>query len=84
MEGFKITTLSAVLFVTLAALNPTILGHIGEFDEVWQKRAAQAWEHALRTYEPDPTNVTDALNHKVHRYIYIYIYVKCFIVNIFL
>ncbi|XP_031097460.1 probable pectate lyase P59 [Ipomoea triloba] len=69
MEGFQIKTLY-VLFVTVAAIIiPTSLGHIGEYDEVWHKRKTEAWEHALKTYEPDPSNVTFTLNHHVRKVI---------------
>ncbi|XP_019180872.1 PREDICTED: probable pectate lyase P59 [Ipomoea nil] len=65
MEGFQIKILS-LLFVSLAAIIiPTSLGHISEFDDVWQNRKEEAWMHALKTYEPDPSNVTSTLNHNV-------------------
>ncbi|CAH9103561.1 unnamed protein product [Cuscuta europaea] len=58
----------ALLFVALTSIIvPSILGHIGEFDEVWRRRAAEAWENALKTYEPDPYNVTAAFNSHVQK-----------------
>nr|GMD77152.1 probable pectate lyase P59 [Ipomoea batatas] len=66
MGRFNINSF-CILFVTFAIIFPTILGHIAEFDEVWQQRKIEAWEHALRTFEPDPNNVTAAFNHEVHR-----------------
>nr|GMC92396.1 probable pectate lyase P59 [Ipomoea batatas] len=53
--------------VTLAAIIPATVGHIGEFDEVWRRRAAEAWEHAQQAYEPNPHNISSALNLEVRR-----------------
>lgn len=56
------------LFFTFAALLPTLMANIADFDEVWQKRAEEAREAALKAYIPDPSEVTDTLNREVHRY----------------
>ncbi|KAG5535058.1 hypothetical protein RHGRI_022989 [Rhododendron griersonianum] len=50
------------LFITFAALLPTLMANIADFDEVWQKRAEEAREAALKAYVPDPSEVTDTLN----------------------
>ncbi|KAI8541612.1 hypothetical protein RHMOL_Rhmol08G0075600 [Rhododendron molle] len=55
------------LFFTFAALLPTLMANIADFDEVWQKRAEEAREAALKAYIPDPSEVTDTLNREVHR-----------------
>ncbi|KAK4367521.1 hypothetical protein RND71_011313 [Anisodus tanguticus] len=41
-----------------AAVVSTVNGHIGDFDEVWRRRAQEADEWALKAYKPDPLNVT--------------------------
>lgn len=69
MKGFNNNYCFFLLIVSVAAIIPAIVGHIGEFDEVWRRRAAEAWEHALKTYEPDPHNISATLNHEVRRYI---------------
>ncbi|XP_049346546.1 probable pectate lyase P59 [Solanum verrucosum] len=54
MRGTKLVYLSLLLFSTFLAIN----GHIGEFDEVWRRRAQEADEWAIKAYKPDPINVT--------------------------
>lgn len=62
MKGFMI-----ILFFTCAAMAPVLMAHIGDFDEVWQRRLLEAQEHALNTYESDPFNVTVAFNREVQK-----------------
>ena len=54
MGGTKLVYLSLLLFSTFLVIN----GHIGEFDEVWRRRAQEADEWAIKAYKPDPINVT--------------------------
>ncbi|KAK4346575.1 hypothetical protein RND71_032914 [Anisodus tanguticus] len=54
MGGSKLIYLSLLLFSIFLAVN----GHIGDFDEVWRRRAQEADEWALKAYKPDPLNVT--------------------------
>lgn len=56
-----------ILFFTCAAMAPVLMAHIGDFDEVWQRRLLEAQEHALNTYESDPFNVTVAFNREVQK-----------------
>ncbi|PHU27722.1 putative pectate lyase 19 [Capsicum chinense] len=57
MEATNFIYLSLLLFSTFfVAIN----GHIGEFDEVWRRRAQEADEWAQKAYKPDPMNVTFA------------------------
>ncbi|CAL5370588.1 unnamed protein product [Camellia sinensis] len=56
-----------ILFFGLATLLPTLMANIGQFDEVWQRRAEEAKEAALNSYESDPSIVTDSLNKEVRR-----------------
>ncbi|XP_019180871.1 PREDICTED: probable pectate lyase P59 [Ipomoea nil] len=66
MAGFNINCFCMFL-VTFAIILPSISGHIAEWDEVWQQRKIEAWEHALKTFEPDPSNVSAAFNDEVHK-----------------
>ncbi|CAN4079344.1 unnamed protein product [Withania somnifera] len=56
MREPKLVYLSMLLFCTFLAID----GHIGDFDEVWRRRAQEADEWALKAYKPDPMNVTFA------------------------
>ncbi|KAK9114132.1 hypothetical protein Syun_020929 [Stephania yunnanensis] len=53
------------LFV-LAVLAPALDANIAEFDDVWKKRANEAWKAAQEAYHPDPEQVNSHLNHHVH------------------
>ncbi|MCD9559193.1 putative pectate lyase P59 [Datura stramonium] len=58
MGGSKMICLSLLLFSTFLAIIPSLNAHIGDFDEVWRRRAQEADEWAQQTYKPDPVNVT--------------------------
>lgn len=45
----------------------SIEAHIGEFDEVWRKRAQQAKKAARHAYHPNPKIVADHLNNQVDK-----------------
>ncbi|PIA62529.1 hypothetical protein AQUCO_00200501v1 [Aquilegia coerulea] len=60
--GIKINVL-CVVFLAFATLA---LAHIGEFDEYWQKREAEARRVALESYHPEPEEVTNHFNQHVH------------------
>lgn len=45
-----------VLFFTFAAIIPTLTAHIGDFDEVWQKRAEEAKKAALEANSRIPAD----------------------------
>lgn len=66
METLKNRFLS--FFVILGTLVFSIEANIGEFDEVWKARAAQAEKIAEECYNPDPHKVANNLNKQVHRY----------------
>ncbi|RAL38278.1 hypothetical protein DM860_002256 [Cuscuta australis] len=68
MKGFKKNHGDLwLLFVIVAVITPSIFGHIVEYDEVWRRRAIEAWNHALTTYEPHPHNISNALITQVQK-----------------
>ncbi|KAA8530320.1 hypothetical protein F0562_005029 [Nyssa sinensis] len=50
-----------------AAIIPTLRANIAHFDEVWQKRAQEARAAVMKSYEPEPTKVTNDFNLGVHK-----------------
>lgn len=54
------------VLIALLVIIPGVTAHIGDFDEVWQKRAEEAKEAAYRAYQPNPEKVTNTLNKNVH------------------
>lgn len=64
MEATKLALLVVCAFV---AILPTLGAHIADFDEDWKKRAEEARKATLEAYHPNPYNVTDHLNHEVHK-----------------
>ncbi|KAG8384733.1 hypothetical protein BUALT_Bualt04G0148900 [Buddleja alternifolia] len=57
-----------ILFFGLASFLPSITAHIADSDDVyWQKRAAEAWNRTLLSYEPQPEKIVSHLNMHVHR-----------------
>ncbi|OVA13300.1 Pectate lyase/Amb allergen [Macleaya cordata] len=54
-------------FFSFAIIIPTLQANIGHFDEVWKKRADEAMKANLEAYHPNPLEVTDHLNHHVHK-----------------
>ncbi|KAL0431695.1 UNVERIFIED_CONTAM: putative pectate lyase P59 [Sesamum radiatum] len=68
MEGTKINWLP-ILFFVVASILPVLRANIGEYDEVWRRRAAEAYNRTLQAYEPDPLKVVMHFNKNVHRHI---------------
>lgn len=64
MEG---ATCRLLVLLTLLVIIPVTTANIGDFDEVWQKRAEEAKKAALEAYNPHPEKVTDSLNKNVHK-----------------
>ncbi|GLT36134.1 hypothetical protein SLA2020_105360 [Shorea laevis] len=67
MEVAKLSTVFLIFFFNIATLIPSLRADIGEFDEVWQKRAEEAWKNALQAYNPHPEEVTSSLNNHVNK-----------------
>jgi len=52
----------AIVLVAFAITIPCLEGGIGTMDEFLKERAMEAHEIALKSYVPDPTNVTSQHN----------------------
>lgn len=52
----------SITFFTFTSIFPVLNAHIGEWDEVWQKRAEEARNRTIETYEPIPEHVVAHLN----------------------
>lgn len=59
----------SITFFTFTSIFPVLNAHIGEWDEVWQKRAEEARNRTIETYEPIPEHVVAHLNVNAKRYI---------------
>lgn len=53
-----------VLFLAFASRSEA---NFAELDEYWQARAAEAWNHTLESYEPEPAKIVSHLNMHSHR-----------------
>ncbi|GAB2280312.1 Probable pectate lyase P59 [Dionaea muscipula] len=54
------------LFMAFAMIVPILHAHIGEYDEYWMKREAEAKTRIQQAYHPEPFNVTNHFNFHVH------------------
>ncbi|KAL0343916.1 UNVERIFIED_CONTAM: putative pectate lyase P59 [Sesamum angustifolium] len=61
------TTDICLLVLFLFAFAGAARANIAEFDEVWQRRAEEAWNRTLESYEPAPAKIVSHLNLNVHR-----------------
>lgn len=61
-----------IMFFTFTSILPVLNSHIGEWDEVWQKRAEAAINRTIETYEPIPEHVVAHLNVNAKRYLCCY------------
>ncbi|PIN16336.1 Pectate lyase [Handroanthus impetiginosus] len=59
--------LMMMLFALASIYPPIVRANIAEFDEFWQKKAAEAWNRTLQSYEPNPEKIVTHLNLNVHR-----------------
>ncbi|XP_015064262.1 probable pectate lyase P59 [Solanum pennellii] len=53
-----------IMFFVLGAIIPAFNAHIGDFDEVWRRRAEEAIKFTHETYESEPANITLSFNQK--------------------
>ncbi|KAL5725015.1 pectate lyase [Ranunculus cassubicifolius] len=51
-----------IIFFSLAILAQLVIANIGEYDEVWKKRAEEAKKNAMEAYQPNPDEITEHLN----------------------
>lgn len=65
----QITKLYWMIFLwfAFATVLPSVKANIADFDEVWQKRATEAWNRTLESYEPHPEKIVSHLNLHTHR-----------------
>ncbi|KAK2997095.1 hypothetical protein RJ639_026662, partial [Escallonia herrerae] len=54
------------LTFTFVAILPTLMAHIVDLDEVWQKRAEEAWNNSLAACEPNSETVVNTFNEHGH------------------
>ena len=62
--GLYSLSLIFVLVLPFASAN------ISHYDDYWSKKAAEAWNRTLATYEPMPAKVVSHFNEHTHRYNY--------------
>lgn len=53
---------SLIWFITFACILPLLDARIGDWDDVWLKRAEESKNRTLDTYEPIPEHVVAHLN----------------------
>lgn len=51
----------ASLFVAIVA--PSVQGHVAVYDEYWTQRQTDALRQTIKSYDPNPFNVTDHFNY---------------------
>lgn len=50
---------------SLATLAPQVQANIADFDDYWMQRQGDALKQTLASFDPNPLNVTNHLNHHV-------------------
>ncbi|XP_060204685.1 probable pectate lyase P59 isoform X2 [Lycium barbarum] len=63
----RFTKHNLFLFFLVVVLVVSIEAHIGEYDEIWRKRAQQAKKAARHAYHPNPKIVANHLNNQVDK-----------------
>lgn len=58
-----------ILIFAFASTLPSSTANIAVYDEYWAKKAAEAWNRTLETYEPMPAKVVSHLNLHTSRYV---------------
>lgn len=56
----------ALIFLVLAIAIPCFEAGIAQFDDYLKAQASLAREIALKSYIPNPENITAEINHHVH------------------
>ncbi|KAL0431691.1 UNVERIFIED_CONTAM: putative pectate lyase P59 [Sesamum radiatum] len=67
MEGTKLNWLF-ISFLACASMLPLLRANIAEYDEVWRRRAAEAYNRTLQAYHPDPVKVVMHFNKHVNKH----------------
>ncbi|XP_059624568.1 pectate lyase-like [Cornus florida] len=64
MEPVRLSWFFMVSFA-IAAMAPTLMANIADFDEVWRRRAEEAGKRAEFYYHPNPAAVANEVNKRV-------------------
>lgn len=64
-----VSKVTFIFLVAFAITIPCLNAGIAEFDEFLKEQANEAEQIAVKSYVPNPLNVTDDLNFHVHRYL---------------
>lgn len=67
MKGISYINSLVVLYIAFASILPVLRANIAEYDEVWLRRAAEAWNRTLESFEPHPEKIVTHLNMHVQR-----------------
>lgn len=62
-----VAKLRLIFFFSFATIIPRLWADIGNFDEVWRQRAENASKVALESYDPNPEEITNQFNYRVHK-----------------
>ncbi|KAL2252430.1 probable pectate lyase P59 [Sesamum indicum] len=68
MEGTKLNWL-LISFLAFASILPLLRADIAEYDEVWRRRAAEAYNRTVQAYHPDPLKVVMHFNKHVNKHV---------------
>ncbi|KAK4477624.1 hypothetical protein RD792_016862 [Penstemon davidsonii] len=66
MQGTRIYSL-IILLLAFAANLPSLQANFEEFEGVWLKRAEEAWNRTLKSFESEPEKIVTHLNMNVHK-----------------
>lgn len=53
----------AFVSLSLAVLAPSVQANVAVYDEYWTKRQNDALQQTMKSYDPNPSNVTDHFNY---------------------
>ncbi|KAG5395008.1 hypothetical protein IGI04_024971 [Brassica rapa subsp. trilocularis] len=53
----------AFVSLSLAVVAPSVQGHVAVYDEYWTQRQTDALRETIKSYDPNPFNVTDHFNY---------------------
>lgn len=63
----------SLFLISFVVFVPALKAHIAEFDEYWQLRLLEAKNNTVNDYHPNPEEVTNDFNLKVHRLFNVYL-----------
>lgn len=59
----------AFVSLSLAVVAPSVQGHVAVYDEYWTQRQTDALRETIKSYDPNPFNVTDHFNYHAALYV---------------